>query len=319
MKPTRLLPLAITTLGLVVSALFTGCQSVIEPSKTTTEFQKDTVVGLTGISKSVNNVATAIAPDSTAVQKRVKELEAESAQLREAMSRAKAEADRKNEELKEKIKDGLVDAAAEATRIAGALTGTGVLGDKLATLISRDVAPALEAAKKVQQNLDATRAEIAAKEAQQKKDIGQALTEFAKLSSEQKNAAREELIKLAQEKGIKGAEGMTTDQLIAALGAAGIGLAGLLRTFGPSRGAKEVGQVVTTQGEQEKQIKTASKNVDDLWTDIATLDKKVGVLEQRADDCDCPTLHTGLAKLTGTLDDHERRLDLGEDKTKSLS
>ncbi|MEY2881515.1 MAG: hypothetical protein RLZZ15_3895, partial [Verrucomicrobiota bacterium] len=106
--------------------------------------------------------------------------------------------------------------------------------------------------------------------------------------------------------------------LMAALSAAGVGLAGLLRTFGKSRSADEVAQLGTTQEDHAVKIDKSAHDVDQLWDDVKKLDQKVTLLEHRADACDCPTISTDVAKLSSASTDHERRLGAVETKTAKL-
>lgn len=312
MKNYRFLPNAALLGVAFVLVSFTGCQSVIEPSKTTTAFYKANVDAINGVSKAAGTIATAVAPDSPEVQKRVKELAAENAIIREDLARATDAADRKNQEIAEKLKDGLQTAAAESVRIAGALSGTGPLGDKLANFIAKDVTPALELGKKVQQNLDTAKTELAEKAERQKKDLEQAIKEFAVLNTKEQAAARAELVKLADAKGVKGAEGMSTEQLLAALATAGVSVAGLARTFGRSRSAEAVGELATAQDGHAAKLAETSTGVENLWDDVKALQAKIAVVDERT--AGLPELRVKDIAHATTLDDHERRLDAIEAK-----
>jgi hypothetical protein len=150
--------------------------------------------------------------------------------------------------------------------------------------------------------------QIAAKEALQRKDIEFALKEFSTLNAQQKAEVHGELKALAVERGIKGAEGMSTEELLAALGAAGVGLAGLLRTFGRSRSAPEVEQLATKQIDQSEKIGRATGEVGELWIEVKNLQTEVAVVTQRA----AQASDAGTSAIR--LENHDRRISRLETK-----
>ncbi len=159
-----------------------------------------------------------------------------------------------------------------------------------------------------------TKQQAALREEQLKRDIEFARREISTLSDQQKVVAREDLVKLAKEKGVIGAEKMSTEELLAALGAAGVGLAGLLRTFGRSRNASQVDQLAATHGDQARKIEQTNGEVDELWTDLKKLDQRLAVIERGAAECNCRELNSEIAKLVVARGDHERRIGVIEAK-----
>jgi hypothetical protein len=151
--------------------------------------------------------------------------------------------------------------------------------------------------------------QIAAREALQKKDLEFALKELSSLNAQQKAELHQELLTLAKDRGIKGAEGMTTEQHLTALGGAGLGLAGLLRTFGRSRSAAKVDEIGSTQDGHEQKLTQTATEVDEIWTEVKALQSKVALAENQLERCDCSTLRANLSGHSSTLANHERRLD----------
>lgn len=96
--------------------------------------------------------------------------------------------------------------------------------------------------------------QLAAEQERQKRELEFARKELSLLSATETEALRSELVTIAKENGVANAEGMTTEELLAALGAGGIGLAGLLRTFGKSRSQSDIDQLWDKQSKLEKDL-----------------------------------------------------------------
>jgi hypothetical protein len=333
-------------LGLAIGLLFSGCSTVDTRSL---------VGGLDANRKATEGAARAVVAHGLAVvgntaaplHEVAKQNGDISAATDTEIAKIKSDLDAQKKEFQNFVTGALAVVGEVATEVVpGGTTAAKVLGllntkVKAAQTGADDAKKDGDAAKKeaaaavtaatadAQKQLAALKAELeskaklleqqaAAKEEQTKRDLDFVRKEFASLSVQQQAVARAEMIKLAEEKGIKGARDMTTEQLIAALSAAGVGLAGLLRTFGKSRNASEVEQLATTQEDHSDKIDKAAHGVDQLWDDVKKLDQKVAVLEHKADACDCPTLAGDLTKLSRVATDHERRLDAVETKTAKL-
>lgn len=317
MKTKRILLIAVAlNLGLA------GCQNLVEPSKTTTAFYDNQVKATVGISNSVGSLEKSVTKDPVATDRRVTELETKLQATVSEMDQVRRDADTKNERAIAAAKD----AAVKAADVVSALGGGGVYGGLVTSLfngrapshdeLKKSVDAVLAEAQKQVAALKAdveTKTEIAkqqssAKEEQLKRDLEAARKEFAVLSEQQQAAARAELVRIAKDKGIAGAEGMTTEQLLVALGGAGLGLAGLLRTFGKSRNASEVEQMATTQDAHAEKINTAASEVDQLWDGVKQIEQKIAVLEHQSEACDCHSVKSDVIKIFSALDDHQRRL-----------
>lgn len=161
---------------------------------------------------------------------------------------------------------------------------------------------------------DILKQQIAAKEEMQKRELELARKELAALTMQQQAELRQELVTIAKENGVNGADGMSTEELLAALGAGGLGLAGLLRTFGRSRSATKVEEIAATQGDQTKKVGEAVKEVDEIWTEMKDLQSKVDVIKQRADGTAAFLTTTSQVEVEVTLKDHGRRIEKLESK-----
>lgn len=102
---------------------------------------------------------------------------------------------------------------------------------------------AAEVAKEAEKMVATLKAEFVSKEELRKKELELAKQEISALSAKDQVDLKQQLIAEAKARGIKDAEGMTLEQLLAALGASGVSVAALVRTFGRSRSQNEIDQL----------------------------------------------------------------------------
>jgi len=300
------LPLAAT-----LAFSVTGCQNVVQPSKTTTAFYDNQVSATLKISDSVNTVAKAIAPDSAEVQKRVEAIEAENKRLREDIARTRSEADRMNEDLKRKVGDVALDVGkvvVEAGKVASAVAGAGPLAGTITEFIGGVVKDKVSQAKRETAE-DTNQAIAKAKEA-----LRAELSQSIKLTEAQQVQFKEEIARLGREKGLSPAEIAKLQEtdlstLLVTGGSAGsLALLALLRTLGGSRAEPKIKELAVATDSQAKKIEASAGELDELWEQVKALEAKLAVTEKDLDRCARGAVKGDVSECSATVADLSRRL-----------
>lgn len=233
--------------------LLSGCQSVIQPPKTTVDLAKEQITAINGVSSSVHSLEQGVTKDPDASAKRIAELEAKIAKSEATIAAVAEEANTKNEKLKEKI--GTV--AGDVAQVAGAFSGLGPIVPGL-------IAATTNVLKDRVETVDTRLKETLQKEvAGVRDDVAKKIGEQVKLNETQMAQYRTEVIAAAKAQGMSEADvaklqGMSNTDMLGLLGGggslAGLSLAALLRTFGKSR----------SQGE-----------IDELWDKLSEVKEKI--------------------------------------------
>jgi|GEM_PF-6720329 len=306
-----------------------GCATLVALSGCVTAGTQAKVKAMQEATKAIDRNSVAdLAAATGIVTKSTAPIEAAAAQLNQEIVFRDDRFDQLNQELerqKLEFKTFVIGALAIVGETATELVPGGTAAARALAVLKKGVDANQQAAAKAQsegeaakqaatsatteatKQLTALKTELAAKEELRKKELELAQQELRALTSEQQGQLRTELLAVAREHGVAGAEGMSTEELLAALGAGGLGLAGLLRTFGRSRNATEVNGIATVQEKHGEKLAEASREVDELWTELKALQTKVEVADQRVVGSDL--------RQSVTLGDHERRLDLLEQAT----
>lgn len=244
MKTITISPLRAAPPALFVSALLvlTGCQSVIQPPKTTVELAKEQITAINGVSGSIHSLEQGVTKDPEATAQRIAALEQKIAQGEARLAAIVEEANSKNQKLKEKIGD----ITGDVTQIAAAFSG---LGPIVPGLLTATTAALRERVEKVDDRLKETvQKEVTGLRDEVAKKVGEQI----RLNETQMAQYRAEIVAAAKERGLSEAEiaklqGMSDAELLGLLGGggglAGLALTALLRTYGKSRSQGEIDQL----------------------------------------------------------------------------
>lgn len=243
MKTIPSTPRGSPALLLVVAALgtLTGCQSLIEPPRTTVELAREQINATHEISGAINSLEKGVTNDPEASARRIAAIEARIAKSEARVDAVAEEANTRNEKIKEKVIAVTGDVAQVASAFSGLSIAPGLVKSVTDVLHNR-----------VDTVDDRFKRSLKAEVTGLQDDIARKIGDQVKLNESQMAQYRAEVLAAAKAQGLSKEdvaklEGMSDSELLGLLGGggglAGLSLAALLRTFGKSRSQDDINQL----------------------------------------------------------------------------